>query len=138
MEMTQYQKDVVRMWDSMREEYKGEPRCITVDCKVCPLYECCCRKDGNITFNVEKAIEIVNNWAKEHPFVTYEQKYEETFGVKPKNLFGDMLCPHFAGFVDVKCEKSIKGCAKCKEGFWGAEYKPPKADKEGVSNANSD
>lgn len=129
-QMTQYQKDLVRMWDSMRKEYKGETRCTAINCKVCPLCECCSGKGGNISFNAEKAIEIVTQWAKEHPIVTYEQKYEETFGVKPKNPLGDTLCPHFAGFVNVKCEKNTIGCKKCKEDFWHSEYKEPKKEGE--------
>ena len=133
-QMTQYQRDVVRMWDSLRQGYKGESRCITVVCESCPLDECCHSDDGNISFNAEKAIEIVTQWGKEHPLVTYEQKYEETFGVKPRKVSiseivtNDYSCPKGAGFcVNIDCQ-DIQ-CSRCKEEFWKSEYKLP--EKEG-------
>ena len=130
MEMTQYQKDLVRMWDSLRDKHKDAPTCVDVNCNACPLDEYCSGNNGNITFNSEKAIEIVTQWAKEHLFVTYEQKYEETFGVKPRTVNGNLPCPRNVGF-NCKCVK-IGACGKCTNEFWGSEYKPPKTGKEGV------
>lgn len=135
-QMTQYQKDLVRMWDSMREKYKGSPRCSTVNCEACPLYECCYSNDGNTVFNAEKTIEVVTQWAKEHPVTTYEQKYEETFGIRPITADGHYFCPHIVGY---ECkynlsimEESVHNatCKECKEGFWQSEYKPPKKEGE--------
>ena len=128
MEMTQFQKNLVRMWDSLRDKHKGTPSCITVSCGTCPLQDCCGGNNGNISFNSEKAIEIVTQWAKEHPIVTYEQKYEETFGVKPVHTESEIkcyLCPKLAGIgIDINC--NAQSCRKCKEGFWKSEYKEPK------------
>lgn len=110
--------------------------CKGVHCIDCPIFQETnttsdkCMINNLSIFDAFDIIEVVENWAKEHPFVTYEQKYEETFGVKPKNPFGDTLCPHFAGFVDVKCEKNTTGCKKCKEEFWGSEYVEPKKEGE--------
>lgn len=63
--------------------------------------------------------------------MTKEQKYEETFGVKPVNIESETesyVCPKFIGFgVDISC--NAQSCRKCKEGFWKSEYKEPK--KEG-------
>ena len=126
--MTEYQKNLVRMWDSLRNEYKGVPTCITVSCGVCPLQDCCCGDNGNISFNSEKAIEIVTQWAKDHPILTYEQKYEETFGVKPLQIdkcTKNYLCPKHAGF-DIGINCNAQSCEKCKEEFWKSEYKEPK------------
>ena len=133
-QMTQYQKDLVRMWDSLREQYKGEPRCVKVCCTSCPLNECCNSK-GNISFNAEKSIEVVTRWAKEHPIVTYEQKYEETFGVEPRKVSisgivtADYSCPKGAGFcANIDCQ-DIQ-CSRCKEDFWKSEYKLPEKGGE--------
>ena len=135
MEMTQYQKDLVRMWDSLRENHKGESRCIAVACENCLLDECCHGDDGNISFNAEKSMEVVAQWAKEHPLVTMKDKYKEVFGVEPVHRESEIknyLCPKLAGLgIDINC--NAQPCGKCKEDFWGAEYKPPKTDKEGVS-----
>lgn len=129
MEMTQYQKDLVRMWDSLRTDEKGSNSCnISVKCPVCPLNGVC---GGNLLFGVEKIIEIVTQWAKEHPIVTNEQKYEEVFGVKPVNIEAETesyACPKFIGFgISISC--NAQSCEKCKEDFWKSEYKSPK--KEG-------
>ena len=134
MEMTQYQKDLVRMWDSTRKQGKGSTDCTGVPCGNCPLFDCACIIRGTI-YNAEKAIEIVTQWAKEHPFVTNEQKYEETFGVKPIKLdthgiaHGEYNCPKSAGFnIGTDCF-GVK-CEVCKEKFWKSEYKEPKREGE--------
>lgn len=132
-QMTQFQKDLVRMWDSLRNKHKGTPSCITISCGTCPLQNCCCGNNGNISFNSERAIEIVTQWAKEHPIVTYEQKYEETFGVKPVTEYGDYYCPCIAGYkcphADLSTLKSSAECEDCEKQFWGSEYREP--EKEG-------
>ena len=133
-QLTQYQRDFIRMLDSMREEHKGEATCLGVeakDCENCLLTNFC---ENDILFNAEKIIEIVTQWAKEHPFVTYEQKYEETFGVKPVTEHGDYYCPCMTGYkcphIDTNTLKSSVGCEDCKEQFWKSEYKLPKKESE--------
>lgn len=52
MVMTQYQKDFVRMLDSMREIHKGETTCDGIgdkECEECPLTTIC--GDNDICFN---------------------------------------------------------------------------------------
>ena len=136
-QMTQFQKDLVRMLDSMREQHKGEVSCLdidTEDCEKCPL-AVVCGSDNYILFEVEKAIEIVTQWAKEHPFVTYEQKYEETFGVKPISDSGEYVCPWYLGLKPCNyAGGNGSPCAKCAKDFWQSEYRPPKADKGGEKN----
>ncbi len=103
MEMTQFQRDFVRMLDSMREECKGETTCVGIgdkECEECPLTTFCL--DDDVCFNAEKIIEIVTQWAKEYPIVTNEQKYKGVFGVEPKGRGGDYVCPRSVGFYDVK------------------------------------
>ena len=128
MEMTQYQKDLVRVWDGLRTDYKGSHNCCPILCKQCPLNEVC-SSDGftHTIFNADKAIEIVTQWVKEHPLVTYEQKYEEVFGIKPK-CRDVYVCPRFVGFLNYECPNHA--CEKCKEEFWNSEYKEPKKEDE--------
>ena len=137
--MTEYQKNLVRMWDSLRVENKGAKNCSPILCKQCPFNEVVCITVSytgdnytSLLFNAEKAIEVVDGWAKEHPLVTYEQKYEETFGVKPLQIdrcTKNYLCPKHAGF-DISINCNAQSCEKCKQDFWSAEYKPPVKEGE--------
>lgn len=137
-QMTEFQQNLVRMWDSMREDDKGTNTCSYVSCEDCLLNaECCVYNRGKMIFNAEKTIELVNTWAKEHPIVTYEQKYEETFGVKPVDTTSEnksLACPKDIGFgIDINC--SAQSCEKCTEKFWGSEYREPKKGQtDGRSN----
>ena len=124
--MTEFQKNIVRMWDSLRDKHKDTPTCISVNCGDCPLQDCCCGNNGNISFNSEKAIEIVTRWAEKHPIVTRADKFKEVFGVEPKsnNCF---VCPHRVEFNNAKC--NLMQCVKCTNEFWNSKYEEPK--KEG-------
>lgn len=131
MEMTQYQKDLVRMWDSLRILQRGRTDCVGVSCQDCPLNGHACVHRGAI-FNAEKAIEIVTNWAKDHPIVTNEDKFKKDWGCEPKSIGGIYLCPSYFGFD--KCtnpfgESCDQICDKCKEKFWKSEYKEPKREE---------
>lgn len=130
--MTEYQKNLVRVWDSLRTENKGSYSCNLVECAECPFYKTVCSNMKlGILFNAEKAIEIVNDWAKEHPIVTMADKYKEVFGVEPKNERGEYVCPAWAGFGLDICDKNAICSKGCNENFWNSEYKEPK--KEGES-----
>ena len=133
-QMTQYQKDLVRMWDSLRTENKGASNCGSVLCAKCPFYRVVCTSDcyTGVSFNAEKAIEIANGWAKEHPFVTNEQKYKEDWGVEPRNEKGVLCCPKYMGLLKdlSKCHPISGECEACKEEFWGSEYVEPKKEGE--------
>lgn len=131
MEMTQFQRDLVRMWDSVRTHHKGNIKCLGVSCDKCPLVSHVCGTHGT-TFYAEKTIEIVTQWAKEHPLVTMVDKFKEVFGVKPVDIESEkksLACPQNVGFgIDINC--SAQSCVECTEKFWGAEYKPPKKEGE--------
>lgn len=61
MNKEEYKKEIVRMWDSLRTENKGEYSCYGVDCEFCPLGRRCDR-----IFSFEM-IEAVEKWSKENP-----------------------------------------------------------------------
>lgn len=71
MTKEEYKKELVRMWDSLREFNKGEPSCGGVACENgCPLYvknelgsPICYWSSANC-FEVIKAVE---KWSKENP-----------------------------------------------------------------------
>ena len=69
--MTEYQRNLIRLWDSLRENayYMGDLSCKGVTCYNCPFRKIC--NDDKLTLcGADKAIEIVNNWVKEHPVKT--------------------------------------------------------------------
>lgn len=132
-------KIVARIFDSIRpsdSEHIGEYTCDDLDCieSKCPfrnLKSCVCPNNEGVD-GVFNTLEFVEQWAKEHSPVTYEQKYEEIFGVKPLQIdkcTKNYLCPKHAGF-DIGINCNAQSCEKCKEGFWNSEYKEPV--KEGV------
>lgn len=66
MTKEEYKSEIVRMWDSLRDEHKGEYSCYGVDCEFCPLGRRCDR-----IFSFEM-IEVVEKWSKEHPPKKYQ------------------------------------------------------------------
>ena len=73
MTKEEYNRETVRMWDSVRTNSKGEHTCSGVQCEDCPLYYVSlCHSYGSINaYDVyEKAIkciDYVERWSKEHP-----------------------------------------------------------------------
>lgn len=61
MDKETYKRELIRMWDSIRDGHKGEYSCYGVDCEFCPLGRRCDR-----IFSFEM-IEAVEKWAKENP-----------------------------------------------------------------------
>lgn len=120
MTKEEYKKQLARMWDSIRTMNKGEENCGGVRCTDCPLYT---KGPCGPVFAFEY-IELVENWAKQHPVKTNSQKFEEVFG------FDMSIC--------FDCDKSCEECQFCdrngtcnsKEKFWEAEYKPTKEGEE--------
>lgn len=134
MEMTQYQWNLIRMWDSLRTDDKGSNKCGAVRCDKCPLRDSVC--EAGHLFNTEKAIEIVTQWAKEHPIVTNEDKFKEDWGCEPKSIGGIYLCPSYFGVEE--CESPFgqsatnPSCVECEKKFWHSEYKEPKKGQTDV------
>ena len=58
-----YEREITRMFDSVRTKNKGCSDCRGVPCSRCPL-EGQCRITA---WNVFKMIEFVEQWSKEHP-----------------------------------------------------------------------
>lgn len=93
----------------------------TIDCNECLLhyksnnYELYCNKLEE--YYPKVAIQIVEDWRKEHPLISNVDKYKEVI----KETFGDDL-------IDV-CDKqaptfkcsSFDSCDECIE-FWNSEY----------------
>lgn len=111
MTTEEYRENLIRMWDSVRNESKGEETCRDVNCRDCHFDEICNAVYGGAIINACKTIEIVEQWAEQHPIVTNAEKFKEVFGFEP-NVFADN-------------EKHIlcNGYRTIDEKFWDAEYK---------------
>lgn len=108
--MERYKENLLRLWDSLRTEHKGEKDCVGVMCRDCPFYN----KKG--ICHIYTSIDIVENWAKEHPIKTNSQKFEEVFGFKPFTnacVKGEIKCKD--------CEYNDYGVCNASR-FWDAEY----------------
>ena len=68
-----YEKEIIRMWDSLRDDYIGYNTCRGVMCKMCPLHDILVDdiRCGNAIYTV-KMINIVEKWAKENPPKKYK------------------------------------------------------------------
>ena len=74
-----YEKELVRMWDSLREDNKGFCDCFGVKCEECPLKEL---KGCKNLINYFERNEIVEKWSESHPnIVTNRDKLEEVFNI---------------------------------------------------------
>lgn len=64
----EYQRITIRMWDSLRSIHKGEQNCEGVVCETCPFKKLRLELNGccGAYMNAVKAIEIVEQWGKEH------------------------------------------------------------------------
>lgn len=111
MTKEEYQKELVRMFDSLRDDkFKGETHCKGIKCIYCPLYHKACQVVDGEVYGFFNALEIIEKWSREHP-ITNAEKFKEVFGFEP-NVFADN-------------EKHIlcNGYRTIDEKFWDAEYK---------------
>ena len=116
MTKEEYQRNLVRMFDSLRTENKGEENCAGIDCSNCPFNRKVCNT-GKLLFYFFEAIEIVENWAKQHPIVTNADKFHEMFGIEPPRI---RSCINFEECENCKYYDGSECDANNR--FWDAEY----------------
>lgn len=96
------------------------------NCSECPLRN---KEDGSCIVNrsehAEKAVQIVEQWAKDHPLKTRQSEFLKIF---PETAVRDgviFLCPKLtcqtlAGTDSISwCKRN--DCAKCRREYWLAE-----------------
>ncbi len=96
-----------------------------IDCLDCPLSYRNNKTSKSCTKFIitspEKAIEVVENWAKEHPVKTFLSDFLEKY---PDAQIDDNglpnICPHYLGYTDIideeDCDLNCKSC-------WNREFK---------------
>lgn len=117
MTTEEYRENLIRMWDSVRNESKGEETCRDVNCRDCPFDEICNAVYGSAIINACKTIEIVEHWAKEHPIVTNADKFQDVFGLDMAPIHS---CVSSKSCED--CEYTYDGECAVSKLFWDAEY----------------
>lgn len=105
-----YKENLIGIWDSIRSTHKGEKTCRGVSCNNCPF-------DGEDLCNMCQSIEMVEEWAKEHPIVTNADKFREVFGFDMTICWDNEFPCNECQFCD------RNGTCNSKEKFWNAEYK---------------
>lgn len=122
----EYEKTFIRMMDSVRTDNKGEFNCSGISwCTNCPIIKIC--RGGITAQKAFELIEFVEKWGKEHPIVTYADKFKEVFGREPRRGDGVYECP---SFCVGKCPRSDIRCCDCSKEFWNSEYKEPEKKEE--------
>ena len=119
MTKEEYKENLIRMFDSLRTDCKGESACAGIRCADCPFYGKVCNATDTamFMFHVHEAVEIVEQWVKEHPIATNADKFKEVFGFKPFTnncINGEVKCKD--------CEYYDYGVCDAHNRFWNAEY----------------
>lgn len=87
-------------------------------CKNCPAYEynCCANFNGQ----ENDVVQIVEQWAKEHPAKTRQSEFLKMFPNASVGYNGTLvICPSQADTKAVSgCVRSERNCDKCKRDFW--------------------
>lgn len=118
MTTEEYRENLIRMWDSLRNESKGEETCRDVNCRDCYFDEICNTVYGGVIINACETIEIVEQWAEQHPIVTNADKFKEVFGLDMAPIYS---CVSSKSCED--CEYTYDGKCAVSKLFWDAEYK---------------
>lgn len=91
------------------------------DCKLCPISEFC--RIGDYVFKVEepeKAVEIVEKWAEEHPKKTRQSEFLKMF--PNARIRGDVLEIRPCDIDDnIECIDGDEECYECYRKYWLAE-----------------
>ena len=75
MTKEEYQKTLIRIWDSVRDDnFKGESGCGGVGCYRCPIGSMC-----SSAMHYHEAVEFVEKWSKEHPIKTNGVEFLKVF-----------------------------------------------------------
>ena len=134
MTKEEFQKTLIRMWDSLREEYKykGKTNCVGVPCDRCPLYDGDNMCGSKTSYRAYDIISIVEKWGKEHPIDTNREAFAEAlrekFGDKINlNVLNSMLNEQGCNLINGKiCNGD---CNACPQGnFWDKEYQEVSKD----------
>ena len=138
MTLEEFRKATARMFKSVADPafILDKKPCKGVHCVDCPIFQETnttsdkCMINNLSIFDAFDIIEVVENWAKEHPFVTMLDKYKEDWGVEPRNEKGVLCCPKYMGLLKdlSKCHPISGECEACKEEFWGSEYREPEKE----------
>lgn len=109
-------KDYARMCESK----------VGIDCDRCELnknkkYSSC---ELFMMKEPEKAVEIIEEWAAEHPAKTRQSEFLKMFPDSVKDKDGVIIVPpcaveksRFEG-IGIRCNASEKDCAQCKHDYW--------------------
>lgn len=102
------------------EFYKAFKRmCDKTDCKDC-LLDQKCRPSANV--EPEEVVELVEEWAKEHPVKTRQSEFLRMFPNAPKSGRVLDICPRDLNIEYMppkRCENIF--CSACKTDYWLTE-----------------
>ena len=116
MDAVEYIKNLRRLCESQ------------ADCPECPLHENC-KEDGyvycvaDVSEYTEKAVQIVERWAKEHPVKTRQSEFFRMFPDAETDESGILIfCPRKFDPVNINsvhCHRHV--CLECRKDYWLTE-----------------
>ena len=103
--------------------------CKSSSCNKCSLKKFCESDFYTQAEIIEGVINIVEQWAKEHPVKTRQSEFLKMFPNASVGYNGTLvICPSQADTKAVAgCVRSERNCDKCKRDFWLTEIKDGEA-----------
>ena len=95
-----YQRELIRMFDSLRKDHKGEDSCGGVECRDCPL--CVAENGCRSLLSVVEVYNAVEKWSKEHPrhYYVSQLEYDIIFS-KVAHSSSSLMDNSFGSFYDL-------------------------------------
>lgn len=116
MDAVTYIKEVMRMCESSDDNCEHCPAKIE---KFCPI-SLCQTFMNDIHGNEEKAVSIVEKWAKDHPVKTRQSEFLKMFPKAKRDIDG-ILCISPCD-IDIDCENVCEStkidCDDCRRKYW--------------------
>jgi hypothetical protein len=126
MNEEEYKRTLIRMWDNLREENRGDFNCEGVECTECtecPFNGYCNIYIGRYICNVFAIQKVVEEWGKAHPIETNREHFKKAFGYETHE---ECFSP-----IHSECPKDSRGktinCAECKW-YKDSEYHAPESN----------
>lgn len=124
MTKEEYQKILIRMWDSMRDndDGMGRPDCDGVPCCKCPMH----RNGADIcgaktSYNAYEIISIVEKWGEEHPIETNGSRFLKNYPTANVSGYKDNGKILFIRLDNSKPSNADGNCIKVPAEWWNKE-----------------
>lgn len=118
MDAVTYIKEAMRMCESSDDNCE---HCYAKNEKFCPI-SLCKTVMNDMHGNEEKAVSIVEQWAKDRPVKTRQSEFLRMFPNAKKDETGVLIyCPYMFEKDKYACDCTDDRCEECRKNFWLTE-----------------